>query len=123
MILTTRGRKTGRATSTPLFYAEDGGCLYVAASFAGSGTLPNWYLNLSADPDVTVETRRSHGPYRARTLAAQEVARVWPKLDAVYPTFAAYRQRSRRVIPLVELSPMTVAHTRRLDAVNAGQRK
>ncbi len=106
LVLTTRGRRTGRETSTPLFYAEDGGRLYVAGSFAGSGAAPNWYLNLSAYPEVTVETRRYKGTYRARTVDAAEAARLWPKLDAVYPTFAQYRRRTSRVIPIVELSPI-----------------
>ena len=109
LILTTRGRKTGRETSTPLFYAENGGRLYVAASFAGSGAPPNWYLNLVAYPEVAVETRSSRGLYRARTVKAEEAAGLWPKLDAIYPTFARYRRRTNRVIPVVELSPLTAA--------------
>jgi len=118
LILTTRGRKTGRKTSTPLFYAEDSGRLYVAGSFAGSGTPPNWYLNLVANPEVTVETRRSRGLYRARTVDAEEAAHLWPKLDAIYPTFAKYRQRTSRVIPVVELSP--IATQAAADSAEAG---
>ena len=106
LILTTRGRRTGRATSTPLFYAEDGGTLYVAGSFAGSGQPPNWFLNLAADPDVMVETGRGIGRYRARVLDDVEASQVWPRLDAVYPSFARYRQRTTRMIHIVELSPL-----------------
>ncbi len=105
LILTTRGRRTGRETSTPLFYAEDSGRLYVAGSFAGSGQPPNWYCNLLAHPDVGVETRRSRGRYRARVVAEAEAAALWPRLDAVYPTFARYRGRTSRVLPIVELTP------------------
>lgn len=106
LVLTTRGRKTGRETSTPLFYAEEPGRLLVAASFAGSGVAPGWYLNLSTDPDVRATIRGQTGRYRARTLSAEEAERAWPKLLAVYPTFARYRQRARRTIPVVELSPV-----------------
>jgi deazaflavin-dependent oxidoreductase (nitroreductase family) len=106
LILTTRGRKTGRETATPLFYAEASDRLYLAASFVGSGTAPNWYRNLVTRPDVTVETRRGRGRYRARTLDAAEAAQIWPKLDAVYPMYAAYRRRATRAIPVVELSPI-----------------
>jgi deazaflavin-dependent oxidoreductase (nitroreductase family) len=109
LVLTTHGRKTGRETSTPLFYTADGDRLYVAASFAGSGTPPNWYLNLVAHPEVTVETRRSRRRYRARTLDAGDAARLWPKLDAIYPTFAKYRKRTSRVLPVVELSLVSVS--------------
>ena len=107
LILTTVGRKSGRETSTPLFYAEAGARLYIAASFAGSGTPPQWYRNLLAHPEVTVETRRAKGCYRARTVDEAEAARIWPLLDAVYPTFAKYRARSTRVIPVIELLPIT----------------
>jgi deazaflavin-dependent oxidoreductase (nitroreductase family) len=106
LILTTRGRKSGRETATPLFFAEAGGRLYVAGSFAGSGAPPNWYRNLVACPEVTVESRGARGRYRARTLDAEEAARAWPKLDAVYPTFAKYRKRTTRTIPVVELAPI-----------------
>ncbi len=104
LILTTRGRRTGRETSTPLFYAEDGGHFYVAGSFAGSGQPPNWYRNLLACPEVTVETSRGRFRCDARVVDDVEAATLWPKLDAVYPTFAKYRKRSMRVIHVVELS-------------------
>ena len=52
LILTTCGRKTGTETSTPLFCAEDAARLYVAGSFDGSGTPPNWYVDLTAHPEV-----------------------------------------------------------------------
>lgn len=107
LILTTRGRRTGRDTSTPLFYAEHDGRLYVAGSFAGSGQPPNWYRNLVAHPEVRVETRRTRGRYTARVVDEGEAVALWAKLDAVYPTFAKYRKRTRRVIHIVELSPLT----------------
>ena len=53
LLLTTRGWKTGRRTSTPLFYARDGGRVLIAASFAGSGRAPVWYRNLVAHPTWT----------------------------------------------------------------------
>jgi deazaflavin-dependent oxidoreductase (nitroreductase family) len=106
LILTTRGRRSGRDTSTPLFFASDGRRLYVAASFAGSGQPPNWYLNLRAHPEVGVESRIGRGRYRARILGQGEATATWPRLDEVYPTFAKYRQRSSRAIDVVELSPL-----------------
>jgi F420H(2)-dependent quinone reductase len=108
LILTTRGRRTGRETSTPLFYAEGDARLYVAASFAGSGQPPNWYRNLLAHPEVGIETRRGRGHYNARVVDEAEAAQLWPKLDAIYPTFAKYRTRTRRVIHIVELTPIPI---------------
>lgn len=105
LILTTRGRKTRKETSTPLFYARDGDRLLIAASFAGSGVLPGWYLNLLAHPDVQATTSGRREPYQARTLSDVEAEAAWPKLVAVYPTFVRYRQRAQRTIPVVELRP------------------
>ena len=61
-----------------------------------AGTPPNWYLNLMAHPQVGVETRDLRGRYDARIVDDAEAAALWPKLDAVYPSYAKYRQRSRR---------------------------
>jgi len=104
LILTTRGRKTGRPTSTPLFYAKDGENVLIAASFAGSGTPPGWYLNLVAHPDVEASIDGRTARYVARTLSPQQAEAAWPKLLTVYPTFERYRKRARRVIPIVELT-------------------
>jgi len=106
LILTTVGRKSGRETSTPLFYAAEGSRIYVAASFAGSGTPPQWYRNLMECAEVTIERGNTKGRYRARTVDDTEAARIWPLLDAVYPTFAKYRARAARVIPVIELVPI-----------------
>ena len=103
LILTTRGRRSGKETSTPLFYATDGDRVLIAASFAGSGTAPGWYLNLQAHPEVRATIGGRTDRYRARTLTDAEAAAAWPKLLAVYPTFARYRRRARRTIPVIEL--------------------
>src|SRR2546421_5204382 len=52
LILTTRGRRTGREVATPLLYVEDQGKLYIVASFGGNDAHPGWYLNLTAHPEV-----------------------------------------------------------------------
>lgn len=107
LILTTRGRRTGRSTSTPLFFARQGDRLYIAGSFVGSGRQPNWLLNLEAHPEVTVATSTLRGPYRARIVSESEASVLWPKLDALYPTYARYRARTRRTMRIIELSPST----------------
>jgi len=106
LILTTRGRKTGREVSTPLLYVEEDGKLYVVASFGGNDSHPGWYLNLLAHPEVEVEVERRSRPYRARPLASEEAGRIWPKMLALYPAYASYQRKTTRVIPVVELSPL-----------------
>ena len=103
LILTTRGRKSRQECSTPLFYAADDDRILVAASFAGSGTPPGWYLNLVAHPDVRATIGGQTERFRARTLTDVEADAAWHKLLAVYPTFARYRRRDIRKIPVIEL--------------------
>ncbi|MGO9059528.1 MAG: nitroreductase/quinone reductase family protein [Candidatus Binataceae bacterium] len=106
LVLTVRGRKTGREISKPLLYLERDGKLYVVASFGGSDKAPGWYLNLVANPEVTVERRWTRGAYRARTLAPEERQEMWPRLVAMYPGYADYQRRTSRTIQLVELAPV-----------------
>ena len=49
---------------------------------------------------------RSSASYRARMLSKDEARKIWPKLDAVYPTYEKYRARTKREIPLIELDPI-----------------
>ncbi len=106
LILTTRGRKTGREVATPLLYVEEDDKLFIVASFGGSDTPPGWYLNLSANPEVKVERKNDSRSYRARSLSSEEAGKVWPKLLALYPTYASYQKKTTRVIPVVELTPV-----------------
>ena len=106
LILTTRGRNTGRETSTPLLYVEEGEKLYLVASFGGNDSPPGWYLNLTANAEVKAETGHGTRAYRARTLSADEAGKVWPKLLELYPAYASYQKRTTRVIPVVELAPV-----------------
>jgi F420H(2)-dependent quinone reductase len=105
LILTTRGRKSGREVPTPLLYVEQDGKLYVVASFGGNDSPPGWYLNLTKNPDVKVELDKRVASYRARSLTTEEAGKVWPKLLALYPTYASYQKKTTRVIPVVELAP------------------
>jgi F420H(2)-dependent quinone reductase len=104
-LVTTTGRKTGRARTVPLVYVPDGDNLVVVASKGGMSTHPAWYLNLLADPDVIVETSDGVRPATARTATADEKDRFWPQLVAVYEHFTAYQARTARSIPLVVLTP------------------
>ena len=105
LILTTRGRKTGRDVSTPLLYVSAGGRYYIVASFGGSDQPPAWYLNLVKSPEVTIEVRRSRTRCRARSLTPEDATLIWPKLLAIWPAYATYQKRTPRIIPVVELMP------------------
>ena len=104
LVLTTHGRRSGLPRSTPVYYIRHDDRFYIAASFAGRDDPPSWYLNLLADPEVTIEAAGDRGTYHARVLSPTDAAGIWPQLIATYPPFARYQRRTARTIPVIELS-------------------
>ncbi len=105
LLLTTIGRRSGQPQTAPLLYLEDGDGYVVVASKGGMSHHPLWYKNLEARPDVEIEVRRRKLPMRARRASAEEKAALWPRLVAMYPSYADYQARTTRDIPVVILSP------------------
>jgi F420H(2)-dependent quinone reductase len=104
MMLTTRGRKTGRERTTPVLYLEHGADLIVVASFGGNDIHPAWYLNLEHCPEAAVIINGERRRLLAHRVSPEEKELIWPRLVKIYPGFAIYQQRTRREIPLLRLS-------------------
>lgn len=103
LLLTTRGRRSGELRRTALVYQRDGERYVVAASNRGSDHHPAWYLNLLADPNVTVQVGTETFTAYARTATAGERPRLWRLMVSATPEYADYQQRSAREIPVVLL--------------------
>jgi deazaflavin-dependent oxidoreductase (nitroreductase family) len=116
LVLTTHGRRSGRPRSTPVYYVRHDDRLYIAASFAGRDAAPNWYLNLLANPEVTIEAAGDRGTYHARVLSPTDADEIWPQLIATYPPFARYQRRTTRTIPVIELSRVDPRVVRRRNS-------
>jgi F420H(2)-dependent quinone reductase len=104
-LLTTTGRKTGEPRVSPLIFVRDGDRVVLVASRGGSDKHPLWYLNLKADPKVSVQIKDEVLHLRARDASAEERAEYWPKLAAKYPPLDDYKTWTDRVIPLVICDP------------------
>jgi deazaflavin-dependent oxidoreductase (nitroreductase family) len=104
LLLTTTGRTSGRARTVPLLYLKDGERFAIVASFAGAPKHPAWYLNLEANPKVELQVGRERFAGIARRASAEEKARLWPSLVAIYPSYADYQRRTTRDIPVVIVS-------------------
>jgi deazaflavin-dependent oxidoreductase (nitroreductase family) len=103
LLVVTRGRTTGRLRRTALIYGRDRGRLVVVASNGGSASHPNWYLNLVADPRVSVQVRDERFEARARTATAREKPRLWRLMVSIWPEYDRYQRRTEREIPVVIL--------------------
>jgi F420H(2)-dependent quinone reductase len=104
LMLTTKGRKTGRARTTPVLYLQDGADFIIVASFGGNDMHPAWYLNLEHCPEAEVTVKGERRRILARKVSAEEKTFIWPRLVELYPQFTSYQRRTSREIPLMRLS-------------------
>jgi deazaflavin-dependent oxidoreductase (nitroreductase family) len=103
VILTTKGRKTGKLRKSPLMRIEHDGVYAVVASMGGAPQHPVWYLNLVANPDVTLQDGDQVLDLRARTASPDQKRHWWPRLTAVWPPYSEYQSKTERDIPVVLL--------------------
>ena len=101
LLLTTTGAKSGQERITPMGYRLDGARIVVIAADAGADKHPDWYYNLVAHPDVTVEMGAEHFPARAIIADATERERLIA--SNVVPYFPAQQEKTSREIPFVFL--------------------
>jgi deazaflavin-dependent oxidoreductase (nitroreductase family) len=107
LLLTTRGRRSGKLRRTPLIYGRDGDAYVVVASYGGSPEHPDWYFNLSDDPEVEIQVGDRVMPARAATAEGEDRERLWSQMTGIWPDYDKYQARTRRVIPVVTLEPLS----------------
>lgn len=99
-----RGAKTGTERVTPLMCQLEGDRIFIFASKAGAPDNPDWYHNLKANPEITIEFEGEQGiPARVVELAGDERDRVWERQKREWPQFAEYETKTDRTIPVLEL--------------------
>ncbi|MER7705129.1 nitroreductase/quinone reductase family protein [Kitasatospora sp. NPDC097605] len=114
VLLTTAGHRTGKPHTTPVVQLRDGGRHLVFASNGGGPEHPDWYHNLLASPQVTMEIGTDEGhvkPFatRAVVLAGEERDRLYERQCDINPAFREYREKTTRVIPVVALHPLDLS--------------
>lgn len=103
LLLHTTGAKTGKERVNPMMYLDLDGRRFVFASKAGADTNPDWYHNLIAHPDVTVEVGSGNLRVKAEPVTGEERDRIYGEQAKRYPGFAEYEEKTERVIPVIEL--------------------
>ena len=101
LLLTTTGRKSGQPRTTPLNYYSDGDRIVLIASNNGQDHDPAWYLNIGANPSVSIQRGGETVTRSARVATPGEKAELWPKIIAWYKGYAKYQAKTSRNIPLV----------------------
>jgi deazaflavin-dependent oxidoreductase (nitroreductase family) len=105
LLLTTTGRRTGEARTSALIFGRYGKDYLIVASMGGAPKHPQWYLNLTANPEVEIQVKDEHIRTTARTATPEEKPRLWGVVTGVWPNYDVYQTRTERDIPVVVLSP------------------
>jgi deazaflavin-dependent oxidoreductase (nitroreductase family) len=104
LLLTTTGAKTGRTRVNPLIYLRDGNRYVIFASRNGGPKSPDWYHNLAAHPDVTVEIGTEKFRAKAIVTSGAERERIWNQSEQQRPFLADHKARAApRQIPVIAL--------------------
>ncbi|HEV8098963.1 MAG TPA: nitroreductase family deazaflavin-dependent oxidoreductase [Gaiellaceae bacterium] len=105
LLLTTRGRKSGKERTTPLMFTRDADNLVLIASVGGAPKNPAWYWNLQGQ-DADVQIGSEHRRVHARDAEGEERERLWAEMVSLYPGYAEYQKKTTRQIPVVVLEPV-----------------
>ena len=106
LIMTSKGVKSGEPRRAILTFTRDAGDYVVAGSNGGAPADPAWFLNVEADPNVSVEAEGRTFQASASVAERADLDRLWDQHVGALPQFAEYPEKSGRVIPMVRLTPV-----------------
>jgi deazaflavin-dependent oxidoreductase (nitroreductase family) len=113
LLLTTTGRRTGKARTTPVGYMYEGGRFVVCAvpgHFDVPGgpkaVQPAWFLNLRANPQAAIDIGKEQIEVTAEVLPpGAERDKYWERITGVYPFIGEFQKRANHLLPMVVLTP------------------
>jgi len=105
VVLTLRGRKSGKLRKVPLMRVEHDGDYAIVASKGGAPQNPVWYANVKANPEVDLQDGTVTKDYTAREVDGEERALWWERAVATYADYADYQRKTDRQIPVFVLEP------------------
>jgi deazaflavin-dependent oxidoreductase (nitroreductase family) len=103
LLLHSTGARSGAERVNPVVYQSDEGRWVVFASKGGADTNPDWFHNLQANPEATIEVGTDTAAVRARVAEGGERERLWTRQKELMPGFADYERKTSRQIPVVVL--------------------
>jgi len=106
LILTTKGRKSGKILSAPLGYFERDGGYIIVASNNGASNSPSWYHNIKANPDdVTIQVKDKKMKVKPEIILGEARRPLYDWIVSIAPNYGEYEKTTTREIPLVFLKP------------------
>jgi deazaflavin-dependent oxidoreductase (nitroreductase family) len=107
LLLTTRGRRSGKFRTVVLQFFPEGDSMLLAAANDGGASHPGWYHNLVANPSARVEVMGRTLAVRAEELSGDEAAAGWQRIVGRDPSYERYARATTRTIPIIRLAPVS----------------
>lgn len=104
LLLHTTGAKSGKERISPVMTFVDGGKHVIIASKAGADTHPDWYHNIVANQEVSVELGTEQFNAIATTTDEPQRTELYKKMEAISSGFTEYKSKTSRIIPVVTLT-------------------
>lgn len=105
LLLTHTGARSGSVRTNPLAYQRQGDRIFIFGSKGGAPAHPDWYRNVVAHPEVTVEIGDDTFRARAVEVTGPERDEIYARQATEWPSFGEYQEGLARTIPVVELVP------------------
>ncbi len=107
LLLHHTGARTGAKRVNPLMYQKVESGYAIFASKGGADTNPDWFHNISSDPEVSIEVGGETLEVRARIAQGAERSEIWERQTREYPQFGDYERKTKREeIPVIVLEPV-----------------
>ncbi len=107
LLINHTGARTDKPRTNPVMYLKAGHRYLVFASNGGADTNPDWYHNLKAHPEVKIEIGNETIDVHAEEITGPERDRLYARQASLYPQFTQYQRQTKRVIPVIALTPKT----------------
>ena len=106
LVLTTKGRKSGKTLSNPVGYFERDGGYFIVASNAGQANNPSWYHNIKGNPnDVLIQVKDKKMKVKPEIILGEPRKPLYAWIISLAPNYGDYEKQTTREIPLVFLKP------------------
>ncbi len=105
LILHHKGARSGKARLNPMMYLKDGDRYLVFASKGGADSNPDWYFNIKAHPEAQIEVGDDTINVLAEEITGSERNMLYKRQASLYPGFAQYQEKTKRIIPVIALVP------------------
>lgn len=115
VIVTMRGKSSGKLRKVPLMRVEHDGEYALVGSKGGAETDPVWVGNIMADSHVTIQDGPEPVDMTVRLVTGAERDEWWQRCVDAFPNYAEYQRKTSREIPVFVATPMTADQLQQIE--------